>query len=154
MAEMDSKIEQSLQNASQLLTPVLTVEQLCLLMSIRLSASSKRAWDLELLVWSGSEQSLQAINSHCTLCLWRVESVSVWFISHFSIFFWKQINKSVLFCSYNYRTRVQSLGMLVTHSLTHSLTNWLLFSQLDWCDPGVWGCQLKTCWGCYCCWCW
>ena len=40
------------------------------------------------------------------------------------------------------------------HSLTHSLTDWLLFSKLDWCDPGVWRCQLKTCWGCYCCWCW
>jgi len=38
-------------------------------------------------------------------------------------------------------------------SLTHSLTDWLLFSKLDWCDPGVWRCLLKTCWGCYCCWC-
>ena len=39
-------------------------------------------------------------------------------------------------------------------SVTHWLT-WLLFSKLDWCDPGVWRCQLKTCWGCYCCsrWC-
>ena len=45
-------------------------------------------------------------------------------------------------------------GLSVTHSLTHSLTDWLLFSKLDWCDPGVWRCQLKTCWGCYCCWCW
>ena len=36
------------------------------------------------------------------------------------------------------------------HSLTHSVT----FSRLDWCDPGVWRCQLKICWGCYCCWCW
>ena len=51
-----------------------------------------------------------------------------------------------------YRTRVRSLGMLVSNSLT----NWLLFSKLDWCGPGVWRCQLKTCWGCYCCscWCW
>ena len=40
------------------------------------------------------------------------------------------------------------------HSLTFSLTHWLLFSKLDWCDPGVWRCQLKTCWGCYCCWFW
>ena len=30
----------------------------------------------------------------------------------------------------------------------------MTFSRLDWCDPGVWRCQLKTCWGCYCCWCW
>ena len=67
-----------------------------------------------------------------------------------------------------YRTRVRSLAMLVTHwltnSLTHSvtfpiigyacqwlpnsLTNSLLFSKLDWCDPGMWRWQLKTC--CYC----
>ena len=40
------------------------------------------------------------------------------------------------------------------HSLTHSLTNSLLFSKLDRCDPSVWRCQLKTCWGCYCSWCW
>ena len=65
-----------------------------------------------------------------------------------------------------YRTRVRSLVMLVTHSLTNwlthwlpfskldSLTHWLLFSKLDWCDPGLWRYQLKTCWGCYCCWCW
>ena len=37
-------------------------------------------------------------------------------------------------------------------SLTHSLTESLLFSKLDWCDPGVWRCQLKTCWCCNCCW--
>ena len=51
-----------------------------------------------------------------------------------------------------YRTLVRSLQLatLVTHSLTHSL----LLSRLDWCDPGVWRCQLKACWGCYCCWCW
>ena len=39
-------------------------------------------------------------------------------------------------------------------SLTHSPTNSLLFSKLDRCDPGVWRCQLKPCWGCYCSWCW
>ena len=39
-------------------------------------------------------------------------------------------------------------------SLTHSLTNSVTFSKLDWCDPGVWRCQLKTCWGCHFCWCW
>ena len=27
------------------------------------------------------------------------------------------------------------------------LTDWLPFSKLDWCDLGVWRCQLKTCWG-------
>ena len=46
-----------------------------------------------------------------------------------------------------------SLTYLLTHSLTYSfnsLTNSLLFSRLDWCDPGVWRCQLKNCWGCYC----
>ena len=32
-------------------------------------------------------------------------------------------------------------------SLTLSLSHWLLFSRLDWCDSGVWRCQLKTCWG-------
>ena len=31
-------------------------------------------------------------------------------------------------------------------SLTHWLTNSLLFSKLDWCDPGVWRCQRKNCW--------
>ena len=46
-----------------------------------------------------------------------------------------------------YRTRVRSLVMLVSDWLTHSL----LFSKLDWCDPGVWRYQLKTCWYCYCC---
>ena len=41
------------------------------------------------------------------------------------------------------------------HWLCLSLTDSLLFSELDWCDPGVWRCQLKTCWGCFycCCWC-
>ena len=56
-----------------------------------------------------------------------------------------------------YRTWVRSLGMLVTNSLTHSLTHWLLFSKLDWCDPGLWRCQLKICWCCNFCWwesCW
>ena len=49
-----------------------------------------------------------------------------------------------IFCCFNYRTRVRSLGMLVSNSLTHWLTDWLLFSKLDWCGPGVWRCQLKT----------
>ena len=29
-------------------------------------------------------------------------------------------------------------------SVTNSLTDSLPFSKLDWCDPGVWRCQLKT----------
>ena len=62
-----------------------------------------------------------------------------------------QIDFSIVIIVDNfYRTRVRSLGMLVTNWLTH----WLLFSKLDWCDPSVWRCLLKTCWGCYCCWCW
>ena len=46
-----------------------------------------------------------------------------------------------------YRTRVRSLGMLVTDWLTHWLPNSVLFSKLYWCNPGVWRCQLETCWG-------
>ena len=37
-------------------------------------------------------------------------------------------------------------------SVTHWLTHSLLFSRLDWCDPGVWRCLLQTR-GCYCSWC-
>ena len=33
-------------------------------------------------------------------------------------------------------------------SLTDSLTNSLPFSKLDRCDPGMWKCQLKTCFYC------
>ena len=44
--------------------------------------------------------------------------------------------------------------MLVTYSLTHTLTDSVSLSKLYWCDPGVWRCQLKTYWGCFCCWCW
>ena len=43
------------------------------------------------------------------------------------------------------------LPLSLTHSLTHWLTHSLLFSKLDWCDPGVWKSQLKTFWGCYYC---
>ena len=39
-------------------------------------------------------------------------------------------------------------------SVTDSLTDWLLFSRLYCCDPGVWRCQLKTCWCCNYCWWW
>ena len=41
--------------------------------------------------------------------------------------------------------------------LPNKLTDSLLFSRLYWCDPGVWRCQLKTCWCRNCCWwgsCW
>ena len=40
-----------------------------------------------------------------------------------------------------YQTRVRSLGMLVTNSLT----DWLPFNKFDCCDPGAWRCLLKTC---------
>ena len=40
------------------------------------------------------------------------------------------------------------------YSLTHWLPHYVQFSKLNWCDPGVWRWQLKTCWGYYCCWCW
>ena len=47
---------------------------------------------------------------------------------------------------------------LIIGELPLSLTNWLThpltLSRLVWCDPGVWRCQLRTCWGCYCCWLW
>ena len=39
-----------------------------------------------------------------------------------------------------YWIQVRSLSTLVTHSLTNSL----LFSRLDWCDSGFQRCQLKT----------
>ena len=39
-------------------------------------------------------------------------------------------------------------------SLSDSLTHSVTFSRLDWCDPGKWIRQLKTCLGCNCCWCW
>ena len=34
-------------------------------------------------------------------------------------------------------------------SVTNSLTNWLPFSKLDFCEPGMWRWQLKTCWSCW-----
>ena len=56
-----------------------------------------------------------------------------------------------LLSAFFYRTRVRSLFTLVSNWLTDWLTHWLLFSTLDWCDPGMCRWQLKTC---YCCWCW
>ena len=59
----------------------------------------------------------------------------------------------ILDIALQYRTRVRSLVILVTDSLTDWF--WTL-SKLDWCDPGMWRYKLKICWGCYCycCWCW
>ena len=64
--------------------------------------------------------------------------------------FWSHLFRWNLF----YRTRIRSLAMLVSNWLPNLLTDWLLFSKLYWCDPGMWRCLLKTCRGCYCCWCW
>ena len=48
----------------------------------------------------------------------------------------------------------KSLNSNFLKGLTYSaLTHSVMFSRLDWCDPGVWRCLLKTCWGCYCCLC-
>ena len=60
-----------------------------------------------------------------------------------------------LMINHFYRTRVRSLAIIarLCLSLTNWLTHWVLFSKLDWCDPGMWRWWLKTCWGCYCCWC-
>ena len=67
---------------------------------------------------------------------------------------WMSSKKVIFIFSYFYRTLVRSLVMLVTDSLTHQLTISLhLFSKLDWWDPGMCRCLLKTCWGCYCPWC-
>ena len=58
------------------------------------------------------------------------------------------IKKIILYDPYtnntwdNYRTRVRSLAMLVSNSLTDSLTHSLLFSKLDWCD--VWLVKMPT----------
>ena len=52
-----------------------------------------------------------------------------------------------IFCKWEFFiefTRVRLLASLVSNSLIDSLLNSLLFSRLDWCDPGVWRCQVKT----------
>ena len=46
------------------------------------------------------------------------------------------------------------IGPESDHWLCLSLTNSVTLHRLYWCDPGVYRCQLNTCWGCYCCWCW
>ena len=58
---------------------------------------------------------------------------------------WDRFFSSLIFIHF-YRTRVRSLAMLVSNWLTDS--HWLPLRRLDWYDPGVWRCQLKTCWGC------
>ena len=57
-------------------------------------------------------------------------------ISHFfkKIKCSKQPKKQNKVNFYFYRTRVRSLVMLVSDSLTHWLTDWLLFSGLDGCE--------------------
>ena len=60
------------------------------------------------------------------------------------------VNKFTFPCHNFYQT-------IIIDNPCHSLRHWLLLSRLDWCDHGMWRCQLKTCWGSYCCWwglCW
>ena len=66
-------------------------------------------------------------------------------VSHLKLYSPQQINYSTL-CWYVNIYRTESDHWLVTRWLIHSV----LFSTLDWCDPGVWGCQPKTYWSCYC----
>ena len=61
---------------------------------------------------------------------------------------------SLTWSFYRTRVRLRSLFTLVTNWLTYWLTHSLLFSKFNRCDPGVWRCQLKTCWCCNCCWWW
>ena len=66
---------------------------------------------------------------------------------HYQYPSWLSFNKYIIMLWFRkvfYQTRVRSLAALVTHWLT----NWLTLSKLDWCDPGVRRCQLKTCWCC------
>ena len=56
------------------------------------------------------------------------EMVSIWYII---------CKKYIYMIIYFYRTRVRSLGMLVSDWLTHWLTHSVTFSKLDWCNPGV-----------------
>ena len=72
-------------------------------------------------------------------------------------FQYRQINFSVQ----SSHTKIQLIVSIFIepesdHWECFSLTHSLLFSKLDWCDPGMWRWQLKTCWGCYCysCWWW
>ena len=66
---------------------------------------------------------------------------------------------SPFFCYFAWQVQYLSgvfIGPESDHCLLLSLTHSLLFSKLDWCNPGVWRFQLKTC-CCNCCWwgsCW
>ena len=53
----------------------------------------------------------------------------------------------------SFRSFFVFIGPQSDHWECLSVTDWLPFSKLDWCDSGLWRCQLKTCWGWYCCWC-
>ena len=61
---------------------------------------------------------------------------------------WSVLSKNWAF------TFLSDLSPIIVYPCYNSLTNSLLFSKLYWCDPGVWRWQLKTCWGCCCCYCW
>ena len=114
--------------------------------------SPNNSWFIQVLLPTGALPPIRPVQ--------RVQ-VPVWFPSHallapllpgapFSIFpllcLLRDVESYSVPCTLFYRTRVRSLFTLVTNSLTHWLTDWLLFSKLDWCDPGGWGCQFKTCW--------
>ena len=87
--------------------------------------------------------------------IWKTSS---WELHPLSLFSKGMITVSTacLFCNWSYSIYTLFLSdpspiiVYPCNSLTHSL----LFSKLDWSDPGVWRCQLKTCWARYCCWCW
>ena len=59
----------------------------------------------------------------------------------------KQVSKKHIFIGPEF----DHIGYLC-HSLTHSLTPSCLVNLID-VTLVKWRCQLKTCWGCFCCWC-
>ena len=102
--------------------------------------------------WSKAHISFTSWKNCKSYPSYQDQKVSVRRKSKVTIFLLRVSINSRPFCPLSliyYRTRVRSLAMLVTNSLT----NWLPFSKLVWCDPGVWRCLLKNCWGCYCYWC-
>ena len=88
---------------------------------------------------------VQWVLLHCEMSL--VEYFQIGSSSSFTILKYKQrqykhLRQSLYCCdtkryAYFYRTRVRSLGMLVSDWLTHWLTHSVTFSKLDWCDPDV-----------------
>ena len=71
------------------------------------------------------------------------------------LFFWESF-PHLLFVD-EYQSAHVFIGPTSDHCIPlfrNWLTDSLLFSRTDWCDPGVWRCQLKTSWCCYCCWGW